>query len=145
MKRNALDSPQALYCDASYLIAFFAKQDQSHKKAIAIRKSFTKRPPRLYTSWPIISEAMTLLLYHYGYSYATALKKSFPAFEIMTPLETEYARAIELFEHFNKDQQFSLNDLLSKAILEKRLKSIPILTFDCDFYKMGVQVFEFAF
>lgn len=133
--------PKKLYCDASYLIAFFATEDQYHQKAIAIRKSLTKYSLKLFTSWSALSEAITLLLYHYGYSHALALKKSIHAFEILLPNDREYNRAFELFERFNKDQEFSLNDLLTYAMLEDRLKQVSILTFDRDFIKMGVETY----
>ena len=135
------DIPDSLFWDAGYLIACFATEDQYHNGALKIRKYLACKKIKLVTSWPSVSEASTLLLYHYGYSHALALFGSMEAFEIITPLEDEYQKATALFAKLDKDHKLSFNDVLTYQIIKERLKSIPLLTFDKDFSKVGLTVF----
>ena len=133
--------PDTLFCDASFLIAYFATNDRSHPKALRIRQRLASAPVKLVTSWPAVSEASTILLYHYGYSHAVALLQVLSTFSVVSPSESEYAEGVSLFQRFNKDQKFSFNDVLTCALIRGRLKNIPILTFDRDFAKMGLTIF----
>lgn len=141
-KAEGTDIPGALFCDAGYLIAYFADQDQYHERARKVRERLRGRPLRLVTSWPTVSEASTLLLYHYGYSHAAALLKALAAFDVLNPIETEYTEAVSLFAQRNRDQKLSFNDLLVSVMVRGRLKNIPVLTFDRDFAKMGLTIFR---
>ena len=133
--------PPSLFCDASFLIALFAKEDRSHTRALKKHRLLQGHAVKLITSWPVVSEAATLLLYHYGYSTAVILFETLPAFQVMTPLEGDYQEAAALFRQFNKDQKLSLTDLLTCFLIRERLKGIPVLTLDRDFSRMGLTVF----
>lgn len=133
--------PPELFCDAGFLIALFAKSDSFHEKALKIYRRLKGNSVRLATPWTAVSEAGTLLLYHYGYSTALALFNALESFHLIVPTEDEYQRALDHFRRFNRDQKFSLNDLLAYTLLQGRLKSMPVLTFDKDFSKMGLTVF----
>lgn len=134
--------PPSLFCDASFLIALFAKADQAHSRALKIHYHLKGHSVRLITSWPVVSEAVTLLLYHYGYSTALLLLETLPAFHLMTPLESDYQEAVVLFRQFNRDQKLSLTDLLTHDLINEKLKKIPIVTFDRDFSRMGLTVYR---
>lgn len=133
--------PEALYCDAGYLIAYFAPNDQYHQRALKIRKHLGQKPVKLFSSWPTIAEASTLLLFHYGYRFASALLEALPAFQLIMPIETEYREAENLFHKFNRDKKLSFNDLLTYALIRIRLKDIPVLAFDRDLAKIGLTIF----
>jgi predicted nucleic acid-binding protein len=60
----------AVYCDASFFIALFSKKDAKHKRALELFKEIKKNRIIIHTCWFIISEAMTVLFYRYGYSEA---------------------------------------------------------------------------
>jgi len=141
-KRRSPDIPDRLFCDASFLVAYFAAQDECHSRALSIRQKLGSGKVVLVTSWPVVSEAGTLLLYHYGYSHAVALLRSLEAMTILTPSETEYHDAAAHFKDFNRDQKLSFNDLLSYVMIRGRLRDIPVLTFDKDFSKMDLTVFS---
>ena len=140
-KNRENNIPESLFWDASYLIAYLAPGDQYHKKALKLRKHLTHKKIKLITSWPIISEASTILFYHYGYSHALALFSALKAFEIIMPFKEEYQEATLLFEELNQDQKLSFNDVLTYLIIRKRLKNISLLTFDKDFSKVGLTIF----
>lgn len=141
-KAKNQEVPGSLFCDASYLIAYFSTQDQYHSRAVKIGARLQKKKVRLITLWPVVSEAITLLLYHYGYSHALALIHSLPAFEILGPSESDYQEAMTFFKEFNRDKKLSINDLLSYVIIKDRLFGVPVLTFDRDFSRMGLTVFR---
>lgn len=141
-RRRGPDIPDRLFCDASFLIAYFAAQDECHSRALKIRQKLRSKKVTLVTSWPSISEAGTLLLYHYGYSHAVALLSSLEVLTVLIPSETEYHDAAAHFKNFNRDQKLSFNDLLSYVMIRGRLQNTPILTFDRDFSRMGLTVFS---
>lgn len=66
----------AVYCDASFFIALFSKKDAKHKRALELFKEIKKNRIIIHTCWFIISEAMTVLLYRYGYSEALTFNQS---------------------------------------------------------------------
>ncbi|MBI2346432.1 MAG: type II toxin-antitoxin system VapC family toxin [Deltaproteobacteria bacterium] len=136
------ETPNALFCDASFLIAYLCPKDQDHARAIHIRRRLAGCPIRLYTSWPTVSEAVTLLFYHYGYFYASALLQTLAAFELATPSEGDYYQAAALFQEFNRDQKLSFNDCLTYVLIKGPLRNISIVTFDRDFAKMGLTIFR---
>jgi len=141
-KVRRLESAGPLFCDAGFLIAYFARQDQYHQRAVKIRRRLGKHNVRLVTIWPVLSEASTLLLYHYGYSTASVFLESLAAFQIEIPLEEEYREAVVLFRRFNRDKNLSFTDILIYVFLTGRFKSIPLLTFDRDFSRMGLTVID---
>ncbi len=138
--RRGTELPETVFCDASYLIAFFAPSDSAHEKARRIRKRFKDRPVRLFTLWPLLSEAATILLYHYGYAHASALLQAVRAFTVLTPDENDYVEASALFKEWNRDQKLSLNDLLTYVIVKGRLKDMPVLSFDRDIVRMRLRI-----
>lgn len=141
-KRKKQNSPpRQLYWDAGYLIAYFAPQDSYHQKAVRVSPYFRDKKVNFFTSWPTLSEASTLLLYHYRYSNAVSLLKAAQAFNVLLPTEEEYKKAGALFEEFNQEHHFSFNDVLSYVLVQVRLKGIPVLSFDKDFTKMGLTQF----
>jgi len=139
-RKNGL--PHEVFCDASFLVAYFAPADSHHEKATRMSQRLQGFVDRLYTSWHMVSEALTLLLYHNGYSSAMALIDGLPMFRLVLPTEADYQKAVSLFARFNKDQKFSLNDVLTCTLLQTSLRKMPILTFDSDFKKMGLTVFR---
>ena len=142
MGRKNRPIPSELFCDASFLIAYFATQDREHAKAMKIRERLQGRGVRLYSSWPIFSEASTLLLYHYGYSHSMALLQSLSAFHCVIPSEADYYKASALFGEFNRDQRLSFNDLLVYVLIRGNLRGMPVITFDRDFAKIGLTLFR---
>gem|GEM_PF-3910303 len=123
------------------MIAYFAPQDQYHKRALKLRDYLGEKEISFLTSWPVVAEASTILLYHYGYSHSLALFKALKVFQIFLPEESDYEKAQDLFVEFNQEYQLSFNDILSYQIIQEHLKNVPILTFDKGFSKIGLTVF----
>ena len=128
----------AVYCDASFFVALFSKKDVKHKRALKLFKEIKENRITIHTCWFIISEAMTVLLYQYGYSEALTFNQSIDLYKIVHSTESQHHQAIALFNLFGKDRKISFVDALSHVLISGELKNIPALSFDHDFRTMGL-------
>jgi predicted nucleic acid-binding protein len=64
-----------VYSDASFFIALFSKKDTKHRRALELFNEIKQNRIVIHTCWFVISEAMTILLYQYGYSEALAFNQ----------------------------------------------------------------------
>jgi predicted nucleic acid-binding protein len=92
----------------------------------------------IHTSWFAISEAMTILLYQYGYAEAQTFKQTIDLYKIHSPTNSQCHQAIEIFNAFSKDRKISFVDALSEVIIAADLKDMPALSFDDDFRAFGL-------
>jgi len=128
----------AVYCDASFFVALFSKKDVKHKRALKLFKEIKENRITIHTCWFIISEAMTVLLYQYGYSEALTFNQSIDLYKIVHSTESQHHQAIALFNLFGKDRKIFFVDALSHVLISGELKNIPALSFDHDFRTMGL-------
>jgi len=128
----------AVYCDASFFVALFSKKDVKHKRALKLFKEIKENRITIHTCWFIISEAMTVLLYQYGYSEALTFNQSIDLYKIVHSTESQHHQAIALFNLFGKDRKISFVDALSHVLISGEIKNIPTLSFDHDFRTMGL-------
>jgi len=135
---QTLKGLDAVYCDAGFFIALFSKKDAKHKRALKLFKEIKENHINIHTCWFIISEAMTILLYQYGYSEALTFNQSIDLFKIVHTTESQHHQAIALFNLFGKDRKISFVDALSYVLISGELKNIPALSFDRDFRTMGL-------
>ncbi len=133
-----LEGFHSVYCDASFFIALFSKKDTKHKRALEIFREIKDNRIPIYTSWFIVSEAMTLLLYRYGYSEALIFNQSIDLYSILECKESQYHQTISLFNLFGKDRKISFVDVLSYVIIKGEISHIPAISFDKDFKSMGL-------
>jgi predicted nucleic acid-binding protein len=128
----------AVYCDASFFVALFSKKDAKHKRALKLFKEIKENRIMIHSCWFVISEAMTVLLYQYGYSEALTFNQSIDLYKILPSTESQHHQAIALFNLFGKDRKISFVDALSRVLISGELKNIPALSFDRDFRAMGL-------
>lgn len=128
----------AVYCDASFFVALFSKKDAKHKRAVKLFKEIKQNRIMIHTCWFVISEAMTVLLYQYGYSEALTFNQSIDLYKILPSTESQHHQAIALFNLFGKDRKISFVDALSRVLISGELKNMPALSFDRDFSAMGL-------
>jgi len=81
----------SVFCDASFFVALFSKKDSKHKRALELLKEIKECRILIYTSWFIISETMTVLLYRYGYTEALTFNQSIDLYRIYTQTEEHAA------------------------------------------------------
>ncbi len=128
----------AIYCDASFFVALFSKKDTEHQRAIELFEEIKEQEVSIFTCWSIISEAMTVLLYRYGYSEARIFGQSIHLYRTLNCKESHYHQAIALFNLFSKNRKISFVDALSYVLITGQLKNIPAISFDSDFRSMGL-------
>lgn len=128
----------AVYCDASFFVALFSKKDSKHKRAFKLFREIKENRIIIHTCWFIISEAMTVLLYQYGYSEALTFNQSVDLYRIFNSTESQHHQAIALFNLFGKDRKISFVDALSHVLISGELNNMPALSFDRDFRALGL-------
>ena len=82
---STLKGLDSVYCDAGFFVALFSKKDSKHKRALELFKEIKKYRISIYTSWFSISEAMTVLLYRYGYTEALTFNRSIDLYKFCIP------------------------------------------------------------
>ncbi len=127
-----------VYCDASFFIALFSKKDTKHKRALELFREIKDNRIIMHTSWFVISEAMTVLLYQYSYSEALTFNQSIDLYKIYHSTESHHQQALALFNLFGKDRKISFVDALSRVLISGQLKNMPALSFDRDFRALGL-------
>ncbi len=135
---QTLNGFTAVYCDAGFFIALFSKKDKKHKRALELFKQIKENRIKIHTCWFIISEAMTVLLYQYGYREALTFNQSIDLYRIINSTESQHHQAIALFNLFGKDRSISFVDALSHVLISGALKDMPAISFDYDFKALGL-------
>ncbi len=137
-KMETLKGFDEVYCDAGFFVALFSKRDTKHKRALQLFMEIKENRIVILTSWFIISEAMTVLLYQYGYSEALTFNQSIDLYRVYHSTESQHHQAIALFNLFGKDRKISFVDALSRILISGELKNMPALSFDKDFKALGI-------
>ena len=127
---KSLKGFNAVYCDASFFVALFSKKDAKHKRALNLFKEIKENRIIIHTCWFIISEAMTVLLYQYGYREALTFNQSIDLYKIIHSTESQHHQAIALFNLFGKDKKISFVDALSRVLITGDLNNMPAISFD---------------
>ena len=135
---KTLKGLHAVYCDASFFIALFSKKDIKHKRALELFKEIKGEQITIHTSWFVISESMTVLRYHYGYTEALSFNQSIDLYRIHQVSDNQLQQAVSVFNLFNKDKKISFVDALARVLIYGALKKIPALSFDSDFKILGL-------
>ena len=129
-----------VFADAGFLIALFSRNDALHETAKSLFRDAIQEKVEIHSSWPVVSEAVTLLRYHFGYGEAAALLKALDGFHIHLPTGAECSAAAELFLKFSANRKISFTDVLSLAMIKGRLRAMTALSFDKDFPALGLTV-----
>ncbi len=132
-----------VFFDTGAFIALFISQEKYHKQVSSKYRNYRKQRASFYTSYFILDELFTRLIYDFGKS---ATEKVVDL--LMKSIEKEEIKVLDIDDGtFNK----SLNSLLKFAehkisltdatsyILFKDLELDEIFTLDSDFKKIGIQ------
>jgi predicted nucleic acid-binding protein len=137
-KMSTLRGFRSVFCDASFFVALFSKKDAEHKRALELFKEIKAEKISICTSWFIISEAITVLLYKYGYTEARVFGESIHLYQAAHSKESQHHQALALFNLYGKDRAISFVDALSHVLITGVLKNIPAISFDEDFRSLGL-------
>jgi uncharacterized protein len=133
--------PARLFCDTSFFYACFDQHDVNHERAKDLSEDAARSGSRLYVTWDIISETLTLLRYRRSYrealAFLTAIK---PDLHIANYSENVRAEAEQIFRRYGRDHKLSFCDAVSFVVVTTLLKDMPSLAFDADFRALGLTV-----
>jgi len=95
----------------------------------------------LWTTWDIISETATLLVYRFNSKAAIRfLDEIKPVLNIVYYDESAREEAERVFRLLSKDKKLSFCDAISYVIVKTILKDIVCLSFDENFSNLGLTV-----
>jgi len=127
------------FCDTSFFFASLYPKDVNYEKAGQILKEALSQEITLYTTWDIVSETATLLLYRFSSKAALRfLDEIKPVLSIVYYDESVRKEAEQVFRLFIKDKKLSFCDAISYVVVKTVLKGIVCLTFDEDFSRLGL-------
>jgi predicted nucleic acid-binding protein len=133
--------PARLFCDTSFFYACFDQHDVNHERAKDLSEDAARSGSRLYVTWDIISETLTLLRYRRSYREALAfLTEIKPDLHIVNYGESVRAEAEQIFRRYGRDHKLSFCDAVSFVVLTTLLDDLPSLAFDADFRALGLSV-----
>ena len=127
------------FCDTSFIFASLYPKDVNYEKAGQILKEALTQGITLYTTWDIVSETATLLLYRFSSRAALRfLDEIKPALSIVYYDESVRKESEQVFRLFIKDKKLSFCDAISYVVVKTILKDIVCLSFDEDFSRLGL-------
>jgi uncharacterized protein len=133
--------PTRLFCDTSFFYACFDQRDVNHQQAEDLSADAAVSGSRLYVTWDIISETLTLLRYRRTYREAlTFLTEVKPHLHIVNYGETVRTEAEQIFRRYGRDHKLSFCDAISLVVVTTLLDDVPSLAFDGDFRALGLAV-----
>ena len=99
--------------------------------------------PRLYTTWDVISETVTLLTYRHnkraGVGFLDDVK---PALDVVPTTAAVLHEAEQVFRREAPRRRLSFCDAISFVVVTTLLDNAPCLTFDRDFSALGLTVLQ---
>jgi predicted nucleic acid-binding protein len=133
--------PARLFCDTSFFYASFDPRDVQHQEAEGLLADAAASGSRLYVTWDIVSETLTLLRYRRSYREAmTFLTEIKPYLHIVNYGATVRAEAEDIFRRYGRDHKLSFCDAISFVVVTTLLDDVPSLAFDADFRALGLTV-----
>lgn len=129
------------YCDTSFFFAALYPKDVNYRRAGEILEEALRQEIHLVTTWDIISETATLLLYRFNSKAAIRfLDELKPALTIVLYDDSVREEAEKVFRIFVRDKKISFCDAISFVVVKTILKDVACLSFDDDFSRLGLSV-----
>ncbi len=100
--------PSRLFCDTSFFYACFDRRDVNHQSAAELSENAAVSGSRLYVTWDIISETLTLLRYRRTHREAlTFLTEIKPHLHIVNYGDAMRTEAEQIFRRYSRDHRLS--------------------------------------
>jgi predicted nucleic acid-binding protein len=133
--------PNRLFCDTSFFYACFDRRDVNHQSAAELSENAAVSGSRLYVTWDIISETLTLLRYRRTHREAlTFLTEIKPHLHIVNYGDAVRTEAEQIFRRYSRDHRLSFCDAISFVVVTTLLDNVPSVAFDRDFRALGLTV-----
>lgn len=127
------------FCDTSFFFASLYPKDANYERAGQILKEALDQKISLWTTWDVISETATLLLYRFNSKAAIRfLDEIKPALNVIYYDDSVRKEAEQIFRLFSKDKRLSFCDAISYVVVKTILEDIVCLSFDEDFSHLGL-------
>jgi len=129
------------FCDTSFFFASLYPKDVNYERAGQILKEALDQKISLLTTWDILSETVTLLLYRFNSRAAIRfLDEIKPVLNIIYYDDSVRDEAEQIFRILSDDKRLSFCDAISYVVVKTILKDIICLSFDEDFSRLGLTV-----
>ena len=129
------------FCDTSFLFASLYPKDINYERAGQILEEALAQKISLWTTWDIISETATLLLYRFNSKASIRfLDEVKPVLRIVYYDDSVRDEAERIFRLFSKDKKLSFCDAISYVVVKVILKDIVCISFDEDFSRLALRV-----
>jgi predicted nucleic acid-binding protein len=129
------------FCDTSFFFASLYPKDVNYERAGEILREALDQKIFLLTTWDIISETATLLLYRFNSKAAVRfLDEMKPVLNVIYYDDSVREEAEQIFRLFSKDKRLSFCDAISYVVAKTVLEDIVCLSFDEDFSQLGLTV-----
>jgi predicted nucleic acid-binding protein len=129
------------FCDTSFFFAALYPKDVNYQRAGRLLEEALAQEVSLWTTWDIISETATLLLYRFNARAALRfLDEMKPSLQIVYYDESVREEAERVFRLFTKDKKLSFCDAISYVVVKTILQDVNCLSFDEDFIRLGLNV-----
>jgi predicted nucleic acid-binding protein len=133
--------PGEVFCDTSYFYACADVDDRDHRAALALAAEATRRRTRLWTTWDVVSETVTLLRYRHSAAAAIRfLDDVKPGLSLADYGHTVRGEAEQVFRQRGPDHRLSFCDAISFVVVTTLLGRMPCFAFDTDFRRLGLTV-----
>ena len=134
-------SRRQAFCDTSFFFAALYPKDVNYQRAGRLLEEALAQEVSLWTTWDIISETATLLLYRFNARAALRfLDEMKPSLQIVYYDESVREEAERVFRLFTKDKKLSFCDAISYVVVKIILQDVNCLSFDEDFIRLGLNV-----
>ena len=134
-------SRRQAFCDTSFFFAALYPKDVNYQRAGRLLEEALAQEVSLWTTWDIISETATLLLYRFNARAALRfLDEMKPSLQIVYYDESVREEAERVFRLFTKDKKLSFCDAISYVVVKTILRDVNCLSFDEDFTRLGLNV-----
>jgi len=131
--------PARVFCDTSYFYACADADDQHHGRALALAGEAVNRGTRLWTTWDVISETVTLLRYRHSWAAAMGfLDDVKPGLHLVEYGATVRVEAEHVFRRRGRDHRLSFCDAISFVVVTTLLDHVACLAFDEGFRSLGL-------
>jgi predicted nucleic acid-binding protein len=129
------------FCDTSFFFASLYPKDVNYERAGQILKEALAQKISLWTTWDVVSETVTLLLYRFNARAAIRfLDEIKPVLHIITYDDSVREEAERIFRLLCRERKLSFCDAISYVVVKMILKDIACLSFDEDFSHLGLTV-----
>jgi len=131
------------FCDTSFFFASLCPRDVNYERAGTILEEAEAQGIQLHTTWDIISETATLLLYRFHSQAAIRfLDEIKPVTQIVYYDDSVQEEAERVFRLWSRDKKISFCDAISYVVVKTILDNIACLSFDEDFARLGLRVIK---